>query len=101
MQTRDAILSRRNVRDFADRQVPDDVLDWILEAGRRAPSASNWQPWDFVLVTDPEQLAQLSQVWEWAGHVSGAAAAIVFVSPIPEDEFWRDRLHYDLGQATM
>jgi nitroreductase len=101
METRDAILSRRNVREFSDRPIAQADLDWILEAGRRSPSASNWQPWDFVVVSDPEQLERLSKVWQWGGHVARAKVAIVLVGPVPEDEFWRDRLHYDLGQATM
>ena len=45
MQTWDAITSRRNVRSFADRPIPVAELDQILEAGRRAPSSQNWQPW--------------------------------------------------------
>jgi nitroreductase len=101
METWDAIRARRNVREFADRPVPEEALDRMLEAGRRSPSASNWQPWDFVAVTDRADLERLATVWEGSAHIAGAAAAIAFVSPIPEDEFWRDRLHYDLGQATM
>ena len=58
MQTWDAITSRRNVRTFADRPIPPADLDRILEAGRRSPSSQNWQPWDFILVTDREQLSQ-------------------------------------------
>ena len=56
METWDAITARRNVRDFDDRPLPRELLERILEAGRRAPSAQNWQPWDFVVVTDREQL---------------------------------------------
>lgn len=67
METWDAITSRRNVRDFADRPIGDADLDRILEAGRRAPSSRNWQPWDFVVVTDREQLQALSQVWRGGG----------------------------------
>jgi len=52
MQTWDAITSRRNVRSFADRPIAAADLDQILEAGRRAPSSQNWQPWDFILVTE-------------------------------------------------
>ena len=55
METWDAITARRNVRDFDDRPVPRELLERILEAGRRAPSARNWQPWDFVVLTDREQ----------------------------------------------
>src|SRR5579875_1568575 len=56
METWDAITSRRNVRRFADRSIPADHLDRVLEAGRRAPSSQNNQPWDFVLVTERWQL---------------------------------------------
>ena len=70
METWDALRARRNVRQFTDRPVPEEGLDRILEAGRRAPSASNWQPWDFVLVTDRAQLVELAKVWQGAGHVA-------------------------------
>ena len=63
METWDAITSRRNVRSFADRPIPPADLDRILEAGRRAPSSQNWQPWDFVLVTDRQQLGELAKVF--------------------------------------
>jgi nitroreductase len=101
MQTWEAIRSRRNVRSFEDRPVPDDHLDEILEAGRRSPSSQNWQPWDFVVVTDRDQLVRLSQVWQGAGHVAGSAATIVLVASPPEQERRRGTLYYDLGQATM
>ena len=52
METWEAITSRRNVRSFAGRPIPAADLDRILEAGRRSPSSQNWQPWDFILVTD-------------------------------------------------
>ena len=61
METWDAIKARRNVREFEDRPLPDEHLERVLEAGRRAPSSRNWQPWDFVVVTDREQLAQASR----------------------------------------
>jgi nitroreductase len=73
METWDAIRARRNVRAFTDRAIADDDLDRILEAGRRAPSASNTQPWDFVLVTDKRDLEELSLVWKgrWAHRAFG------------------------------
>ena len=73
MQTWEAIESRRNVRSFADRPIPAADLDQILEAGRRSPSSQNWQPWDFILVTDRHQLRELAKVWRGAGHVAGPA----------------------------
>ena len=70
---------------FTDHPVPDEALDRILEAVRRAPSAGNWQPWDFLLVTDRAQLVELAKVWQGARHVAGAAAAIA-VAPQPQDD---------------
>jgi len=99
MQTWEAITSRRNVRSFADRPVPAADLEQILEAGRRSPSSQNWQPWDFILITDREQLRELAGVWRGAGHVAGAAAAIVVIGPTADNEF--RRAQFDLGQATM
>ena len=99
MQTWEAIQSRRNVRSFADRPIPAADLDQILEAGRRSPSSQNWQPWDFILVTDREQLRELANVWQGAGHVAGSAATIVVIGPAADNAFHRAQL--DLGQATM
>jgi nitroreductase len=67
VETWDAIRSRRNVRSYADEAIALKDLERILEAGRRTPSAGNQQAWDFVVCTDPEQLAQLAKVWRSAG----------------------------------
>jgi nitroreductase len=99
VQTWDAITARRNVRTFSERPIADEELDRILEAGRRSPSSKNWQPWDFVVVTDRAQLQALSRVFEGAYHVGQAAAAIAVVAPVEDNEF--HRAQFDLGQATM
>ena len=99
VQTWDAITARRNVRTFSDEPIPDRHLDQILEAGRRSPSSQNWQPWNFVVVTDRAQLQALSRVFEGAHHVARAAAAIAVVGPVDDNAF--HRAQFDLGQATM
>jgi nitroreductase len=101
METWDAITARRNVREFEDRPLPREHLKRILEAGRRAPSSRNWQPWDFIVVTDREYLTELAKVWRGAGHVANSAATIALILPQTENPGARDRAQYDLGQATM
>jgi nitroreductase len=101
METWDAIRSRRNVRVFSERAIDEPDLARVLEAGRRAPSSRNWQPWDFIVVTDRPQLVALAEVWRAAGHVARAAAAIAFVGPVLEDGSQRYWLWFDHGQAMM
>jgi nitroreductase len=101
METWDAVTARRNVRDYSDKEIPDAVLERILEAGRRAPSASNTQPWAFVLVKGRARLEELSKVWQGAGHVARSNATIAVVTPVPENERRGQLNQFDLGQATM
>jgi nitroreductase len=100
METWDTVRSRRNVRQYADQPIPRKDLERIVEAGRRAPSAGNWQPWNFVVVTDREQLVELAKVWQGGRHIARSAATIAVVAREPEDERQRNLLQYDLGQAT-
>jgi nitroreductase len=101
METWDAIRARRNVRTYQDRPIAAGDLDRILEAGWRSPSASNRQPWDFVVVTNRSQLQELTTVWAGARHLAGAAAAVVMTLRQPEAERFITIDQYDLGQATM
>ncbi len=101
MQTWDAIRARRNVRTYTTDPVSEEYLDRIVEAGWRAPSASNRQYWDFVIVTDRAQLTELATVWQGARHIASAAAAIALVVPEPDDDRTRVIDQYDLGQATF
>ena len=102
MDTWDAIRARRDVRAFTDQPIADEDLNRVLEAGRRAPSSRNWQPWDFVVVTDRAQLGELSRVWRGGGHVAGSAATVALVGPVlADDDRQRASLWYDMGQASM
>jgi nitroreductase len=55
----DLILSRRSIRNYENKDIPEEVLQQILEAGRQAPSAANRQPIRFVVVTDHDILKNL------------------------------------------
>lgn len=53
--------TRRSNRAFSKQAIPQQMLDMILEAAHRAPTASNLQQVEFTVVTDPEKLRQISR----------------------------------------
>jgi nitroreductase len=75
-----AVASKRDWRSYADRPIPDDAVERILDAGRLTGSAMNRQPWTFVVVSDPERKEQLAQTVYAAGNVQGAAVAIAIAT---------------------
>lgn len=101
METWNAITSRRDVREYLERPIPEEGMEQILEAARRTPSSSNKQRWDFIVVSDRDQLERLSEVWRSASHVARSAATIALIAPVEEDPGTRESIQYDLGQATM
>lgn len=62
METKEAILTRRSVRAYEDRAVPDELLHEVLEAGIYAPSAVNYQPWYFVVIQNKEAMEKLTRI---------------------------------------
>src|SRR5450759_2515888 len=77
MDALDAIMTRRSVRKFTGEPVSEADIETILRAAMAAPSAFNQQRWRFVVVSDPERLAELSEATPYAGSLAGAAAGIV------------------------
>src|SRR4030067_3138868 len=61
MDVFEAVQVRRSVRSYDSRPVPKDILEKILESGRIAPSAMNYQPWHFIFVTALKKREVLSE----------------------------------------
>ena len=76
MDVFDAIKARSSVRAYDSTPVPDDSLARILESGRLAPSANNFQPWHFVVVKDDAKRAELSKE-RWAKFLKESPVVIV------------------------
>ena len=72
----DVVLSRRSIRRYEQKEIPKDVLDRILEAGRQAPSAMNRQPWHFIVLTDYKIKKDLSRGF-FNRHIKDSAVTIV------------------------
>lgn len=97
MQVSEAIQTKRAVRQFAERALPEEAVLAILGAGRRAQSSKNTQPWHFVAVRERETLATLATLGTWAGHLAGAAMGVVLVTVDPAVRW---SIMFDTGQAA-
>ncbi len=57
----DAIKNRRSIRKFKSRDVSDEIMLELIDAAHWAPSAGNIQPWDFIIVREPEIKRRLAE----------------------------------------
>lgn len=55
----EVIEKRHMVRDFSDKQVPNDVMERIIEAGMKAPSNDHMRSWEFIVISDKEKIAEI------------------------------------------
>ena len=73
----EAVRTVMAVREYQDREVPEGVLRRVVEAAHLTASASNAQPWHFILVREREALRKLGALIRTGGYTAGAAAAII------------------------
>lgn len=78
----DAIWQRRSVRRFRPDPVPADLLEAVLEAGTKAPSGGNVQPWEFIVITD-EALKQRIVAETYTGFYSGPGNPQSWIATAP------------------
>ena len=97
MDVWEAIRTKRAVRQFTDEALPPATIERILEAGRRAQSAKNTQPWHFITITHPDVLSRLAQTGDYLSHVPGAALCVVIAMPNDDPRGWK---MFDLGQCA-
>lgn len=80
MDTFDAVRTVLATRQFRDTPIPDDVVREIIEAAHLTASASNAQPWRFIVVQNKDTLRQLGQIATTGPYIPQAPLAIVVVT---------------------
>ncbi|NLZ26580.1 MAG: nitroreductase family protein [Chloroflexi bacterium] len=88
----DTIYARRSIRKFTEESVSDEQIETLLKAAMAAPSATNAQPWRFVVTRDPERLAAIRKEMPLAKINAPLAILVcadlsIFKRPIVE-RFW-------------
>ena len=77
MDVLEAIRTRRSIRKYIDKPVPQDLVQKLLAAAMQAPSARNQQPWQFVVIEDKSTLAKVPEIMPNAAMASKAPLAIL------------------------
>ena len=85
------IEARKSVRKYLDEPIPKDKLQMILNAGRKAPSAGNRQPWRFIIVQDAERKNKLAVAANNQAFLSHAAMIIVASANPEASPKWCER----------
>jgi len=84
MEVKEAIQTRRSVRAYQDKEIPEEKIKKVLEAAQSAPSANNRQPWKFIVVKDPQSREKLARAAANQSFVGEAPVIIVAVALQPE-----------------
>ncbi len=77
LSVKEAIETRRSIRHFRPDDVPDELIEQMLEAARLAPSGSNMQPWRFVVIRDEEVKKELRRICLEQRFVEEAPVVII------------------------
>jgi nitroreductase len=97
MNISEAIRFKRAIRSFSGQAISQENILTILNAGRRAQSSKNTQPWNFIAITDRIMLVKLSECGTFAGHLARAAMGVAIIHLDPGEKF---QLMFDIGQAA-
>jgi nitroreductase len=100
MQTFEAILTRRSIREYKSQPVQDELVQELLVAAMQAPSAGNQQPWHFIIVTERKQLNAMSDVLPFGKMLPSAPLAVVVCADL-ELEKYSGYWVQDCSNATM
>lgn len=100
MKFKSLVESRYSVRSYTSEPVSDEALSYVLDCARLAPSAVNFQPWHFYVISSPDARARLSQCYnrEWFT----TAPCYVLITACHDQEWVRksdEKAHGDIDVA--
>lgn len=89
METLEAIRTRRSIRKYSSKTIPDEIVNKLLEAAMYAPSARNTQAWHFFVINQKELLLKIPEIHPYAKMMYEAPLAILVcgdlsIESIPE-----------------
>ncbi len=91
MEALEAIFTRRSIRQYENKKIPDELVQKILAAGMSAPSAGNEQPWQFILLSEKSILQEMHKLNPYAVMAKDASLAIIVCGDLSLEKhegFW-------------
>ena len=104
MEFFDVVKQRRSIRSFAQKSVPEDKLNAVLEAANAAPSAGNQQSYEIYVVTNKRRREEIARAAHEQLFVASAPVTLVFcANPTRASERYRKRAEkiYAVQDATI
>jgi len=86
MDTLTAIHTRRSIRRYTDRAVPEETITRLLQAAMAAPSAGNEQPWQFFVITDRAILDAIPKFHPYSAMLKHASVAILVCGDLTREK---------------
>ncbi len=97
MEALEAILSRRSIRRYLDKAVSPETVRVLIEAAMSAPSASNMQPWQFVVIDSRAMLDAVPGFHPHAAMMKESPLAVLVCGEPETSRYWQQ----DCGAATQ
>ncbi len=100
MTPMDAILTRRSIRKFTDKQPTPEQIEAVVRAGMYAPSGHNIRNWNFITVTDREKLKAMSELNQYWKPLANATLGIVTIMDKTGEPEYRHEYSVQNGAAA-
>lgn len=90
MEAIDAIMSRRSIRKYTEKKIPEETITKLLKTAMNAPSAHNKQPWHFIVIDDHEIMKEITKYHNYSKMLEQASHAIIVLgdNQIQNTDFW-------------
>jgi len=101
METLEAINTRRSIRKFILRDVPDDAVTKILKAGMCAPTSGNQRPWQFIVIRERAMIDRIIEAYPYSKKMLPDVPVTIMVCFDKNLEKYENRWQMDCANATL
>ena len=97
----EAIYTRRSIRKFVLKDIPDEDVTKILKAGMAAPTAGNQQPWQFIVIRSREMLDKIVEINPYTKQMLPDVPVAIMVCFDKNREKYENRWQMDCANTTL